>query len=125
MKRWVACKKILIDGAYEPAASRYTDNFRCWSKEGSNWMFCQVGVSDLTELNADADCHVLPDVSMDLVLSSIPSATRTAMRNKLEAIGVTNYAQVKTTWTIRQFLTWLGQQLQPTMNPERGDVADF
>ena len=129
MKRWIACKKILVNEggseSYAPAVSVHTDNFRCWSKDGINWMICQIGIQDLTPVQADTDCHIIPDVSFDLVLSNIPSATRTAMKNKLEALGVTNYAEVKLTWTIRQFLTWLGQKLQPTMNPERGDVADF
>ncbi len=88
-------------------------------------MLCQIGIQDLTPVQNDPDCHILPDVSFDLVLSNIPSATRTAMKNKLEALGVTNYADVKLTWTIRKFLIWLGRKLQPTMDPERGDVSDF
>lgn len=125
MKRWVVCKKVLIDGAYAPAVDRHTGNYRCWSKDGASWMFCQIGIQDLTPVRDDPDCHVVPDVSFDLKLSALPAETRTAMRSKLQALGVTDYSQVLTTWTIRQFLRWLGRQLQPTMDPERGDVTDF
>lgn len=125
MKRWVACKKVLIDGAYEPAVSVHTDNFKCWSSPSANWMMCKIGIQDLTAISADTDCKILPDISLDLTFGSLPSATRTAVKNDLTAIGVTNASSIANAWTIRRVLAFIGGQLQPNMNPEAGDVNDF
>lgn len=127
MKRWVVCKTELIAGMLEPAVGRFTNNFRCWSArspQAGDWQLCQIGVADLTAINADSQCIVLPDLTLDATWGSLPANVRNIAINRLGDYGV-DTSQIKASSTIRQVLMLIGRQHQPTMDPERGDVADF
>lgn len=140
MKRWCICKlgDYENEGARVPALNKYLPNgslradllndpvapSRVWSKPGFNWAFGQVSASNLTAMQADPDIYILPDGALDMSVGSIPSGTRTTMRNRLEAAGFT-FTDVKTTWTVRQLLVYILRQIQPAMDTvEQGDVAD-
>ena len=128
MKRWVVCKKWdnPDGGGIEPVVSKYTQNFRMWERGEFPWVICQIGIKDPTPVQADPDCHVLPDLSFDTLLSSLTQAQRNALRNRLIALGVNVETQnIPADWSVRDLLRWLGRKLQPTMEPERGDVSDF
>ena len=127
MKRWVVCKLETGDGTIEPAVARFTQNFRCWSPKDyavDKWTLCQIGVADLTAINADSKCIVLPDLTLDATWGSLPANIRNTAINKLNTYGV-DTSEIRTSSTIRQVLMLIGRQNQPTMAPERGDVADF
>ena len=125
MKRWVLCKTIFdpASNANEPAVSRYTDNFRCWNKSGFAWQVCQIGVQDLTQIDADPDIYVLPDVSLDITVGQLSPTVRQTLNAKAQAAGF-DTSGIKLSSSLREVLMLLGRQLQPTMHPERGDVAD-
>ncbi len=57
-------------------------------------------------------------------VGSIPAGVRTTMRTRLESAGFV-FTGVKTSWTVRQLLQYILQQVQPAINTvESGDVAD-
>ena len=142
MKRWCICKMgdYENEGTRVPALNKYqqngeliTDisdpnqspvNSRVWSKPGFNWAFGQVSAFSMTNMQADPDIYILPDGTMDMSVGSIPSGVRTTMRNRLEAAGFV-FTAVKTTWTVRQLLNYLLQQVQPMIETvESGDIKD-
>jgi len=127
MKRWVIARMgdYENDGGNSPAFAKYTDNYRLWSKPGFSWCFGQIAAPSLTEITADPEIFVLPDGAMDNALSSFPAAVRNNMQVKLTAAGF-SFTGVKTTWTLRQLLVFLVQQLQPEIGSvEQGDVRDI
>lgn len=125
MKRWAICRlgDYESDGSLVPKLNLYTETSRIWSKEGFGWCFAQLAAADLTAMQADQDIYILPDGAMDMSVGSIPAGIRTTMRTRLEAAGFI-FTDVKTSWTVRQLLTYLVRQLQPTINVEAGDVPD-
>lgn len=126
MKRWAICRlgDYEGDGSISQKFMLYPGvSFRSWTKPGFNWCFAQIATKDLTPLQADPDIYILPDGTMDMSLGSVPAGVRTAMRNKLEGAGF-DYAAVKATWTVRQFLHHIARQIQPEINVESGDVRD-
>lgn len=127
MKRWAICRigDYENDGTLVPKFNVYSCNSRIWTKAGFGWCIGQIAAPSLTEINADPDIFVLPDGAMDNALSSFPVAVRNTMQNKLTAAGF-SFAGVKTTWTLRQLLIFLAQQLQPALDSvEQGDVRDI
>ena len=112
------------DEGFDSKVSRYPGvSFRQWTKYGFGWCFGQLATNDITPLQADPDIYILPDGVMDMSVGSIPVATRTTMRTRLEASGL-SFTDVKTTWTVRQLLTYIARQIQPDINVEAGDVRD-
>ena len=127
MKRWAICRvgDFENEGTLVPKFNLYQCNSRIWTKPGFAWCIGQIAAPSLTEINADPDIYVLPDGAMDMMLSSIPSGTRTTMRNRLEAGGFV-FTDVKNTWSVRQLLVYLAKQLQPALTTvEQGDVRDI
>lgn len=126
MKRWFIARMgdYENDGGLTPAAIKYPCNLRIWSKPGFGWCFGQLAAADLTGINADPDVYVLPDGALDMLVSAIPAGVRTTMTNKLQAAGFATSA-IKNTWSLRQVLVYLLQQLQPALSTvEQGDVQD-
>lgn len=139
MKRWFICRRGNYegDGTVVPKVALYqrngaliTDpatqvslNFRIWTKPAFAWCFGQLAVQNVAELQADPDVYILPDGSMDMSVGAIPANVRTTMRNRLESVGFT-FNDVKTTWTVRQLLNYLLQQIQPLPSVEAGDIRD-
>jgi hypothetical protein len=83
----------------------------------------QFAAADLTAIQADPDIYVMPEGVMDMSVGSIPANVRNTMRTRLEAAGFV-FTDVKTTWTIRQLLNYLGGQIFANFNCEAGDVRD-
>lgn len=81
-----------------------------------------VSAADLSAVLADADVDALPDVSLDLLWSSLPSATRTAIRTRLLARGFT-VTGIVAGLTVRQVLRYLGQQLRAEFDENKFDVS--
>lgn len=140
MKRWCICKMgdYENEGTRVPALNKYRPNgqlradllkdpvapSRIWSKPGFNWAFGQVAAANLSAMQADPDIYILPDGTMDMSVGSIPVNIRTTMKNRLEAAGFV-FTNVKTSWTVRQLLQYVLQQVQPALDTvEAGDVAD-
>jgi hypothetical protein len=125
MKRWAICKLEDYEGNGDlvPKFNLYNCNSRIWSKAGMTWCFGQIGSNNIAAIQADPDIYVLPDGTMDMMVSAIPAATRTTMKNKLEAAGFV-FTAVKTTWTSRQVLQYLHGQIQTAGDIEAGDVQD-
>lgn len=127
MKRWAICKvgDYENDGTLVPKFNLYNCNSRIWTKAGFGWCIGQIAAPSLTEIGADPDIFVLPDGAMDNALSSFPVAVRNKMQSKLTAAGF-SFTGAKTTWTLRQLLIFLAQQLQPGLDAvEQGDVRDI
>ena len=127
MKRWAIARvgDYENDGSLVPKFVLYPSNYRIWTRPGFNWCFAQVAASDFTAMQADADIYILPDGTMDISVGSIPAGVRTTMRTRLEAAGFV-FADVKTSWTVRQLLVYLLKQLQPALDSvEQGDVPDI
>lgn len=124
MKRW-AIAKLIDDGSggLESAFNRYPCNTRIWTKPGFAWCIGQVAAADLVAMLADPDIHILPDSTLDMSVGNIPVGVRNAMKTKLEAAGFV-YTNVKTSWTVRQLLNYLAQQVNPEINIEQGDIPD-
>lgn len=128
MKRWFIARMVEEEpgsGSYVPKVAAYGANYRVWSKDGFGWGFGQLAARNLTAMQADPDIMIFPDAVLDMTWGSVPSATRTAVRTKLEGAGFV-YSGITTGWTIRQILVKLLQQLQPALNSvEQGDVVDI
>jgi hypothetical protein len=126
MKRWAIAKlgDWEDDGSISPKLSLYPCNRSNWTKQGFGWAFCKFSAKDLTAIQADPDIYVLPDGVMDMSVGSIPTNVRNTMKTRLEAAGFV-FTDVKTTWTVRQLLNYLAQQIQPEANVESVDVADL
>lgn len=126
MKRWAIARMGDYDGdgSITPAFNKYPCNSRIWTKGGFNWCIGQIAAADLTTINADPDIYVLPDGAMDMALSAIPANIRTTMKNRCEAAGF-SFVGVQNSWTVRQLLNFLAQQLQSWANVEAGDVIDI
>lgn len=128
MKRWFIARMVEEEpgsDSWAPAVHKYGCNYRVWTKPGFAWSFGQLGAKDLTAMQADPDIYILPDASLDIAWSAVPTGTRTAVRNKLEAAGF-SYSGITTGLTIRQILVKLQQQLQPALSSvEKGDVTDI
>jgi hypothetical protein len=127
MKRWVVCKLELIDGNIEPAVSRFTENFRSYPPKdyaAGKWTLCQVGVKDLTAINADSACVVLPDLTLDTAFNAVPAQERMTLRSRLESFGV-DLSKITVGTRMRDLIGTIGKQNQPTMNVEASDVSDF
>jgi len=125
MKRWaIARMREYEEGSIDSAFSQYAGvNFRQWTKPGFNWCFAHIATNNLTQFDADPDIYVLPDGAMDMSVGSIPAGVRNTLKTKAEAAGLI-FTDVKLTWTVRQMLTYLSQQIQPDINIEAGDVRD-
>jgi hypothetical protein len=126
MKRWAIAKMgdWEQDGSSSPKLSMYPCNRSNWTKDGFGWAFCRFSAADITAIQADPDIYVLPDGVMDMSVGSIPVSVRNGMKTRLEAAGFV-FTDVKTSWTVRQLLTYIVRQLQPTANVESVDVADL
>ena len=111
------------DGSNSPKISVYTPTWRAWTKPGFGFAFVQFASSDVTVINADPDIYVLPDGAMDMSVGSIPAATRNTIKTRLEAAGFT-FADVKTSWTVRQLLNYIARQVQTGIDVEVGDIPD-
>lgn len=112
-------------GALVPKFNLYNCNSRTWVKPGFNWCFGQIATSNVAAMDSDPDIYILPDGAMDISVGSIPAGVRNTMRTRLESAGFT-FADVKTSWTIRQVLVYLLRQLQPALDTvEAGDVQDI
>ena len=126
MKRWGVCKMTYdpVNQENVSAISKY-DNvaWRIFHTTGRNWVLIQFAAADLTEIQADPDIYVMPEGVMDMSVGSIPANVRNTMRTRLEAAGFV-FTDVKTTWTIRQLLNYLGGQIFANFNCEAGDVRD-
>jgi hypothetical protein len=81
-------------------------------------------MADLTAINADSQCIVLPDLTLDATFGSLPSNVRNQIKTRLQGFGLST-SEILNTTTVREMLTMIGRINQPTMDPERGDVADF
>lgn len=125
MKRWAISKlgDFEGDGSVVPKLNLYTETSRIWTKPGFSWCFGQIASGDLTAMQADPDIYILPDGAMDMSVGSIPLAVRNTLRAKLEAGGFV-FTDVRTSWTVRQLLTYVAGQLQPGINVEAGDIPD-
>jgi hypothetical protein len=99
-------------------------NMRVWSKDGFAFGLGQLATANLTPLQADPDIRLIPDASLDNLLSTIPTQTRQEMITGLTNAGF-NVTAVKNTWTFRQLLQHLKLQLQADDNIESGDVRDI
>jgi hypothetical protein len=99
-------------------------NFRVWSKDGFAFGLGQLATNNLTPLLADPDIRIIPDASLDNLLSTIPTQTRQEMIAGLTNAGF-GVSAVKNTWSIRQLLKHLKLQLQNDDNVEAGDVRDI
>jgi hypothetical protein len=126
MKRWFISRVGDYDneGTIVPKVNVYGCNSRIWTSSAlPNWCFGQLASNRVADLQADPDIYVLPDGTMDMAVSAIPSNIRTTLRTRLEAAGL-SFADVKLTWTIRQLLNYVAGQIQPSTNVEAGDVPD-
>jgi len=125
MKRWAIAKLVIDpeDGSLSPKVAIYKANFRAWTKANFDCAFCQIASKDLAAMQDDPEIYILPDGTMDLAVGSIPVSVRNTMKTRLEAAGFV-FTAVKTSWTVRQLLTYLAQQIQPNTNVESGDVLD-
>lgn len=125
MKRWFVARMgdYENDGSLVPKTNLYPCNSRTWVKTGMTWCFGQLATDDLSGLSADPDIKLIPEAAMDNMLSTIPAAVRTAMRNNLTAAGF-DISAVTNTWTIRQLLKHLRIQLQGSDDIESGDVHE-
>jgi len=111
------------DGSNSPKIAMYTPTWRSWSKPGFGFAFVQFASNDVTVINADPDIYVLPDGAMDMSVGSIPAAIRNTIKTRLEAAGLT-FADVKTSWTVRQLLNYIARQIQTGIDVEVGDIPD-
>ena len=126
MKRWFVARMVQI-GPDEigPKVATYPNvNFRVWSKDGFAFGMGQLATNNLTPLLADPDIRLIPDASLDNLLSTIPTQTRQEMITGLTNGGF-DVTAVKNTWTFRQLLKHLKLQLQADDNVEAGDVRDI
>lgn len=142
MKRWVVCTlgDYENDGTRVPktnlylATGEYNDtdfslprcHVRLWSKPGFNVGFGQLAIKRVDIMQADPDIILIPDAAMDNALSSIPSNVRTALKARLEGMGL-DYSSAKATWTVRRLLIHLKNQVINTVSDsvEDGDVRDI
>ena len=124
MKRWAIARMgdYEGDGSSIPKFNLYTDSSRIWSKPGLGFCFGQIAAKDLTGMQNDPDIYILPDGAMDMSVGSIPISVRTTMKSRMEAAGFV-YTGIKTSWTVRQMLQFLKDQIQPG-SVEAGDVRD-
>jgi hypothetical protein len=126
MKRWFIARMgdYEGDGSLVPKTNLYPCNTRIWSKAGFAFCLGQLGAADLTAISADPDIRLIPDASLDNLLTSIPAGVRSSM-----IVGLTNggfdVSAVKSSWSIRQLLKHLKLQLQADDNIESGDVRDL
>lgn len=125
MKRWFIARMgdYEGDGSRVPATNKYVCNTRIWSNSTIAFCLGQLAAPDLTGINADPDIKLIPDASLDNLLSTIPTATRNAMITNLTAGGF-NVSAVRNNWSVRQLLKHLKLQLQTDDNIESGDVRD-
>jgi hypothetical protein len=126
MKRWFVARMVEDGpGNIVPKVSMYPNvNMRVWSKDGFAFGLGQLATANLTPLQADPDIRLIPDASLDNLLSTIPTQTRQEMITGLTNAGF-NVTAVKNTWTFRQLLQHLKLQLQADDNIESGDVRDI
>ena len=124
MKRWAICKMIEVaPQEIDPAIAKYPGSWRIIHVPGRNWVLCQFSSINLTPIQADPDIYILPDGAFDMSVGSIPAAVRTTLRTKCEAAGFV-FTDVKTSWTVRQLLNYLGSQIQQGFSCESGDVKE-
>lgn len=126
MKRWFIARMVEAEpGEIIPKVGTYPNvNYRVWSKDGFAFCLGQLATNNLAQFTGDNDIKLIPDASLDNVLSTIPTATRNAMITGLTNGGFSVTA-VKNTWTIRQLLKHLKLQLQTDDVIDSGDVRDI
>ena len=135
MKRWFLAKLDFYEepenegGALVPKTNLHTTsnggpiNTRIWSRPGFGWCFGQLATDTLTSMNADPDIYILPDASLDISWSTVPSGKRTEVKNRVADAGF-NFTGIKTSNTIREILQHLKKQVQIDDDIESGDVKD-
>lgn len=126
MKRWFIARMVEVEpGEIVPKVATYARvNFRIWSKDGMDFCLGQLATSNLAQFSGDGDIRLIPDASLDNLLSSIPTATRNAMTTALTDGGF-SVSVVRASWTIRQLLQHLKKQLQTDDVIDSGDVRDI
>ena len=132
MKRWFIARQGFYEepenegGSLVPKVLAYPDTIllRQWTKPGLNWGFGRIATNSITQFDGDNDIYVLPDAVMDMSVGSIPASVRTTMRTRLESAGFV-FSAVKTTWTVRQLLEYIGAQVQPGIEVEAQDGVDL
>ena len=128
MKRWFIARMGKYDpddpNANMPKVAQYTPNWRAWSVGSKPWCFGQLAIADLTAISADAEIKILPDATLDAAWSTIPTSVRNRVKNEMEGAGFV--WSVQNTWTVRQILVYILQQIQPALTSvEVGDVTDI
>jgi hypothetical protein len=126
MKRWFVARMVEVSpDEIGPKVATYPNvNFRIWSKDGFAFCLGQLATNNLTQFDGDPDIRLIPDASLDNLLSTIPTQTRQSMITGLTNGGF-DVTAVKTTWSFRQLLKHLKLQLQTDDNIESGDVRDI
>jgi hypothetical protein len=128
MKRWYIARMVEEEpgsNSWVPKVALYPSvNFRGWSKDGFAWSFGQLATNNAAQFTGDADIKLIPDASLDNLLSSLSATTRNNMRANLEAGGF-DIAAVQNNWSFRQLLKHLKLQLQTDDDIENGDVRDI
>lgn len=126
MKRWFIARMVETEpGSLGPKVETYPGvNFRIWTKPGFGFCLGQLATNDVNQFDGDGDIRLIPDASLDNLLSSIPLATRNAMSTALTDGGF-NVSAVRNTWSIRQLLKHLKVQIQADDVIDAGDVRDI
>lgn len=124
MKRWAVCKlgDYDGDGSITPALAKYPVSYRIWSHPTKAWCLAHFAAADITAISADADIKLLPDATLDASWGSIPSNVRNTVKNAMESLGFT--FTVQTTWTVRQVLNYVVNQIQSGIDVSLGDVQE-
>ena len=85
--------------------------------------FVLVATANHAKLKADAGIDAMPDFPLDGKLSSITTATKNSMMNKLKARGF-NVDGLGNTDGFRDVLQQIGVQRDPVFNIDNFDVAE-
>jgi hypothetical protein len=126
MKRFYICKKVgtgTDDDPIRPKAMDYDNaSVSAYMASNRNWCLAIVAAADHTDIAADPECFQLPDLSLDIKLSTLPTAIRSAALTKLTQVGLP--VSVTTNDTFRVLLRHIAANLVSDFNEDRFDVKE-
>lgn len=116
---------IAEEDGFVPAVNKFGGiNYRIIHLGTRDWVLMQIAAQDMTPINDDPDCIVLPDLTLDTTWGQLPANVRNDVTSRLTGAGF-DTADIKTSTTVRQLLNYLGRQIDLNFDCERGDVRDL
>ncbi len=87
------------------------------------WALVLVAAADHTDLLADTDNNAFPDITLDAIISTIPLATRNAVKNFLLSRGI-DISDLKNSDPFRLIIRRVGKFIHNAFDENNFDVID-